>query len=577
MPNTTTVIVGAGHCGLAMSHCLAARSIDHVVLERGEVANSWRTQRWDSLRLLTPNWMTRLPGYAYRGADPDGYLSARQVTAMLEDYAGASAAPVLTGTTVTSVRAAGGGYVVRTDQGSWRAPTVVLACGAATVPAVPALARLVPAGITSVTPAGYRNPGELPDGGVLVVGASASGVQLADELHRSGRPVTLAVGEHVRMPRTYRGRDILWWLDASGLLDQRYDEAGDLVRARNVPSMQLVGSPGRTVDLNALSSAGVRLAGRLAGIADGVAQFSGSLPNVCALADLKLGRLLNTIDAWAGAAGERFAPTIVPTAPLGLDLRSGEISTIVWATGYRPDLSWLDVPVLDRRGRVVHDGGVTACPGLYLIGMPFLRRRKSSLIDGAAGDAAELTSAPRRPPRRTGRPPRKERVMNEHPQATAIAAAVAGRDSAPASRCGHRHRPAAGAAARRPDRRARPRCRRRPLRRMVRRHGHRRPGGVGRRGGGRPAADPLPAGPGAARHPLGLHPDLDLQDRRRPAGHHRPALLRLPRDLGWSTCATRHSTRGATTTETTRTRCSRRSRRTVRCTRSRWPTGTARG
>ena len=155
--------------------------------------------------------------------------------------------------------------------------------------------------------------------------------------------------------------------------------------------MQLVGSPGRTVDLNALSASGVRLAGRLAGIAGGVAQFSGSLPNVCALADLKLGRLLNTIDAWAGAAGERFAPTVVRAAPLGLDLRSGEISTIVWATGYRPDLSWLDVPVLDRRGRVVHDGGVTACPGLYLIGMPFLRRRKSSLIDGAADDAAELT------------------------------------------------------------------------------------------------------------------------------------------------------------------------------------------
>jgi putative flavoprotein involved in K+ transport len=391
VPDTTTVIVGAGHCGLAMSHCLAVRSIDHIVLERGQVANSWRTQRWDSLRLLTPNWMTRLPGYAYRGADPDGYLSARQVTAMLADYAAASAAPVLTGVTVTSVRAAAGGYIVQTDQGSWRAPTVVLACGAAALPAVPALARLVPDGITSVTAAGYRNPGELPEGGVLVVGASASGIQLAGELARSGRPVTLAVGEHVRMPRTYRGRDILWWLDASGVLDQRYDEVNDLARARNVPSMQLVGSPGRTVDLNALSSAGVRLAGRLAGIADGVAQFSGSLPNVCALADLKLGRLLNTIDAWAGAAGERFAPTIVRSAPLGLDLRSGEISTIVWAMGYRPDLSWLDVPVLDRKGRVVHDGGVTARPGLYLIGMPFLRRRKSSLIDGAAGDAAELT------------------------------------------------------------------------------------------------------------------------------------------------------------------------------------------
>jgi len=392
VPSTTTVIIGAGHCGLAMSRCLTGRSIDHVVLERGQVANSWRTQRWDSLRLLTPNWMTRLPGYAYRGADPDGYLRAPQVAAMLEGYAGASAAPVLTGTTVTSVRAAAGGFVVHTDQGSWRAPTVVLACGAAAVPAVPALARLVPAGIPSLTPAGYRSPAGLPPGGVLVVGASASGVQLADELHRSGRPVTLAAGEHVRMPRTYRGRDILWWLDAAGVLDQRYDQVDDLVRARNVPSMQLVGSPGRTLDLNALSSAGVRLAGRLAGIQDGVAQFSGSLPNVCALADLKLGRLLDTIDAWAGTAGERFAPTAVPRPPLGLDLRSGEISTIVWATGYRPDLSWLHVPVLDRKGRIVHDGGTTASPGLYVIGMPFLRRRKSTLIDGAARDAAELTA-----------------------------------------------------------------------------------------------------------------------------------------------------------------------------------------
>ena len=392
MPETTTVIVGAGHCGLAMSFCLAARSIDHVVLERAEVANSWRTQRWDSLRLLTPNWMTRLPGYAYRGGEPDGYLKARQVAAMLEDYAEATAAPVLAGTTVTSVRAAGDGFVVATDQGTWRAPAVVLASGSAAAPAVPPLARLVPAGITSVTPAGYRNPDGLPPGGVLVVGASASGIQLADELCRSGRPVTLAVGEHVRMPRTYSGRDILWWMDATGLLDQRYDEVDDVVRARNVPSMQLVGSPGRTIDLNALRSAGVRLVGRLAGIQDGVAQFSGSLPNVCALADLKLGRLLDTIDAWAGVVGERFAPTAVCTAPLSQDLRSGEISTIVWATGYRPDLSWLEVPVIDRKGRVVHDGGVSAWPGLYLIGMPFLRRRKSSLIDGAAADAAELTA-----------------------------------------------------------------------------------------------------------------------------------------------------------------------------------------
>jgi putative flavoprotein involved in K+ transport len=398
MHHTTAVVVGAGHCGLAVSRCLAARSIDHVVLERGEVAASWRTQRWDSLRLLTPNWMTRLPGFAYSGTDPDGYLGAPEVVRFLEDYAVASAAPVRSGVTVTSVRPGGDGYLVRTDRGTWNAATVVVATGAAAVPAVPAVP--VPAAIATVTAAGYRNPDTLPPGGVLVVGASASGVQIADELRCSGRRVTLAVGEHVRMPRTYRGRDIFWWLDAAGVLDERYDAQPDLVRARNLPSMQLVGSPQRTtVDLTTLRRRGVRLVGRFAGVRDGVAQFSGSLPNVCALADLKLGRLLNTLDAWADRSGidveapQRFAPTELPaSADLSMRVGEGGIETIVWATGYRPDLSFVDAGVLDRKGRPVHDGGVTVFPGLYLIGLPFLRRRKSTLIDGAAADARELVA-----------------------------------------------------------------------------------------------------------------------------------------------------------------------------------------
>jgi putative flavoprotein involved in K+ transport len=236
---------------------------------------------------------------------------------------------------------------------------------------------------------------------VLVVGGSASGVQIAEELRRSGRAVTLAVGEHVRMPRTYRGRDILWWLDASGLLDERYDQVPDLVRARTLPSMQLVGSPQRaTVELNALRRLGVRLVGRLAGIRDGTAQFSGSLANVCALADLKLGRLLDTLDVWVDRAGidvqhppQRFTPTAVPApVPLVARLDTGEIATILWATGYRHQLPWLDAPVFDRKGRIRHDGGITSSPGLYQIGLPFLRRRKSTLIDGAAADARDLTA-----------------------------------------------------------------------------------------------------------------------------------------------------------------------------------------
>jgi putative flavoprotein involved in K+ transport len=248
----------------------------------------------------------------------------------------------------------------------------------------------------------YRNPDQIEQGGVLVVGASATGIQLANEIHRSGRPVTLAVGEHIRAPRLYRGKDIMWWMEHAGVHQERYDEVDDIVRARNVPSLQLVGSPERaTLDLNALTAIGVKLVGRLAGIRDGKAQFSGSLRNQCALSDLKMNRLLDTFDAWAAAngldseleAGLRFAPTHVEgSPPLGLDLTGGGIKTIVWATGYRPDYSWLHVPVLDRKGQIRHDGGVTASPGMYLMGMQFLRRRKSALIDGAADDARDLSA-----------------------------------------------------------------------------------------------------------------------------------------------------------------------------------------
>jgi putative flavoprotein involved in K+ transport len=390
MPDVTAVVVGAGHCGLAMSRHLTAHSIDHVVLERGEVANSWRTQRWDSLRLLTPNWMTRLPGWAYQGDDPDGFLAAPQVADFVAGYAAATAAPVVTGTTVTAVRPAGEGFEVETDHGRWHARSVVLAAGT-TRSGVPPVARHLPNGIVSVPALGYRNPDQFPDGGVLVVGASASGVQIAEELQRSGRPVTLAVGEHVRVPRRYRGHDILWWLDAAGILDERWDEMDDLVRVRHLPSLQLVGG-GHTVDLNALQASGVRLVGRFAGVRDDIAQFSGSLTNVCALADLKLGRLLDAIDAHAGGGGERPEPTAVRRTPLGIDLSSGEIRSVVWATGVRPDFSWLDVPVFDHRGRLLHDGGVTRWPGLYVLGLPMLRRRRSTYIDGVRADAEDLAA-----------------------------------------------------------------------------------------------------------------------------------------------------------------------------------------
>src|SRR6476646_6323525 len=248
-----------------MSRCLADRAIDHVVLERGEVAHTWRTQRWDSLRLLTPNWQSRLPGYAYDGDQPDGFMTMPEVIGFIDGYAAAIDAPVLTGTTVTSVRQVDGGYRVETDKGVFEAPTVMLASGAYNRASLPAIATEVPETITNVTPLAYRRPADLPDGAVLVVGASATGIQLADEIHRSGRPVTLAVGEHVRAPRVYRGKDIEWWMDVAGVHDERYDEVDDIDRARRVPSLQLAGSPERrTLDLNALTGIGVKLVGRIA-------------------------------------------------------------------------------------------------------------------------------------------------------------------------------------------------------------------------------------------------------------------------------------------------------------------------
>ena len=399
---TTAVVVGAGQAGLAMSRCLAERSIDHVVLERGEVANSWRTERWDSLTLLTPNWQSRLPGYGYAGSDPDGFRTMPETIDFISRYARAISAPVRTHTTVTSVRRLDDGYEVETDQGLWKCDAVVLASGACNIAHVPTVAELVPPSVATLTPAQYRNPDQLEDGGVLVVGASASGTQIADEIQRSGRQVTLAVGEHVRVPRVYRGKDIQWWMDASGLLDERYDQVEDIVRARNLPSLQLAGyADRRTIDLNSLTAIDVKLVGRLAGVNNGKAQFSGSLRNVCALADLKMNRLLTAIDEWAAESGagsdvpppHRLEPTEVDASPpLLVDFARAGIKTIVWATGFRPDYSWLDVPVVDRKGQIRHDGGVVEAPGLYLLGMPFLRRRKSSLIDGVGDDARDLSA-----------------------------------------------------------------------------------------------------------------------------------------------------------------------------------------
>jgi putative flavoprotein involved in K+ transport len=402
MKRAEAVVIGGGQAGLAMSRCLADGGVDHVVLERGRVAERWRSERWGSLRLLTPNWQSRLPGFRYDGSDPDGYMSAPEVADFLSRYARSFAAPVEEGTTVLSLERADAGYRVTTDRGSWEAPAVVIATGYCDAPFVPALAASLPADVTQVVPSRYRNAEELPRGGVLVVGASATGVQLADEIHASGRPVTLAVGRHTRLPRVYRGRDILWWLDAMGVLDESAADVFSIEVSRTQPSLQLVGRPDRaTLDLPRLQAAGVRLVGRAVAAEDNRVFLADDLVAHTVAADARLARLVQRIDIFAARTGldrevgppEPFRPFLWPApAPTALDFRAEGIRTVVWATGFRRRYPWLKVDVVDAKGEIRNDGGITPHRGLYVIGLNFLRRRKSSFIDGVGQDALELTA-----------------------------------------------------------------------------------------------------------------------------------------------------------------------------------------
>ncbi len=392
------VIVGAGPGGLAMSHHLTGAGVDHVVLERGHVGNSWRRERWDSLRLLTPNWMTVLPGYQYEGTDPNGFMTATDVVELLDGYRRHFDPPVRTGVTVESVLRTADGFDVRTDHGQWRCDAVVAATGGSSEPRIPALAAEMPGHIHQLSALAYGRPAQIAGTGrVLVVGASASGVQIADELGHAGLEVTVAVGEHIRLPRSYRGRDIYWWMDRIGQLDERYDEVDDVERARRHASVQVVGNDeDRDLDLNALREGGVQLVGRLMAIRDATGQCSGALANLAKNADLKESRLLRRVDEFVDENQMRDevgpptepAPTQIGSPVTELDLRG--VSTVIWATGYRPTYPWLTADAIDRRGRVIHDGGVAAVPGLYVLGLPFLRRRRSNLIAGLGVDASDL-------------------------------------------------------------------------------------------------------------------------------------------------------------------------------------------
>jgi len=393
-----TLIVGAGQAGLALSRYLTRMGHRHVLLERGRIGERWRSERWDSMALLTPNWMSRLPGSAPH-PDPDGFTGRDAFAAYLDAYARSFDAPVHEDVSVLDVSAAhpGQGFRVHTDSGDWRAGNVVVASGYADEPRVPAPAAAAPRRLVQLHSSEYRSVGQLPAGGVLVVGAGPSGQQIAVELSRAGRRVVIAVGRHARMPRRYRGRDIWRWFAANGSLDQTL---ADVPRERGPaasPSLALSGARGgEQLDLGVLAEAGVLVTGRLRGWSGRHALFADDLAAAAEESDQRMRRVLAKIDRHIEARGDRdvqsaqSVPRVaLPPSPQTLDLAEAGISTVIWATGYRRSYPWLSVPVLGD-GEIQHIRGVTEVPGLYALGLRFQHRRSSHVIAGVGEDARFL-------------------------------------------------------------------------------------------------------------------------------------------------------------------------------------------
>jgi putative flavoprotein involved in K+ transport len=391
-----TLVIGGGQAGLTMSHRLKQRGLAHLVLARHRIAERWRSERWDGLRFQFPNWAVRLPEFPFPHGDPDGFATTAEIADYLTAYAAFVAPPIRCGVAVTALRRGDAGFAVETSQGRIEADNVIVATGPYQRPIIPPLLR-DHAELFQVHASRYANPEQLPPGSVLVIGAGASGAQIAEELLRAGRRVYLSVGVHTRMPRRYRGRDLMWWFDTMGLLRMTAEQRGP-IRAHPV----ITGADGgHTIDFRRFAADGVTLLGRLESAQADMLRFAPGLAGNLANGDAVYAGFLEMADAYADKHGldlpaDEAARQRLPDPPCVLepqrhiDLRADGIGAVIWATGYGFDFGWIDMAVFNASGEPVHRHGVTGVPGLYFLGLPWQTNLNSTFLSGVGDDAAGL-------------------------------------------------------------------------------------------------------------------------------------------------------------------------------------------
>jgi len=391
------IVVGGGQAGLSMSYFLKQAGIDHRVLNKGQVADSWRHQRWDSFCLVTPNWQCQLPGFYYQGDDPDGFMVKDEIIRYLEDYVTWFEPPLKHGVTVTRIQQHNNVFCLETSEGPYTANQVVMACGSYHSPRIPATASKLPQRVVQLHAAEYKNARQLPEGNVLVVGTGQSGCQIAEDLHLEGRQVYLAVGSAPRVARRYRGKEVINWLEEMGYYETTIDQHPDGLAARKKTNHYVTGRDGgRDINLRVFAKQGMQLFGRLAGIDGEHVQFEDNLKQNLDHADAAAERINQDIEAYIvknhldAPPDDSIRSDYLPPTRLSINLAEENITTIIWSTGFNMDFSWVDLPVFDGTGYPAHLRGVTSVPGFYFLGLNWLNTWGSGRFYHVGRDAQFL-------------------------------------------------------------------------------------------------------------------------------------------------------------------------------------------